>query len=472
MRSISLKLRFGICITSMNIAIIAALSVAAYWEFRENLNRSIDNYLVSQAKSVTASIASDDSLLEARKEIQAFFGPMDDPKSTIYRIWFEGEKDYYADSFSGERWPLDLKLESVEPPQKGEIVFFSSKRDNVSYRLLWTSQSNPRFIDDKKQPLNIIIAAYNGYIAEQLGEFLIVLLTIGLIIILISIGLTLLILRWGMKPIHGITAVMHNVTGKNIDQLSPLLAQEPSELKPFVQAWDNMIERLAMAIQQQKRFTADASHELRTPLAIVKSTLQATRSRKRSVQDYESSIDRALEDIDRQEHLIEQLLLLAHLDDIKRQTQHQKIDLQTLVTDIYEQYIPLAQQNGNVLKCQVCPAEIDGDQHQFHRMLANLIDNAIKYGPENGQISISMELSNNIVSIKVHDQGGNISKDQQEHIFERFYRIRKMRQKPSGGAGLGLALAQEIALRHNGTIKVSSNPENGTEFTINLPLTQ
>lgn len=454
----------------MNIAVIAALSAAAYWEFRENLNRSIDNYLISQAKSVTVSIATDDSLLEARKEIQAFFGPKDDPKGTIYRIWFEGEKEYYADSFSGERWPLDLKLESVEPPKEGEFKFFSTERDDVTYRLLWASQSAPRFDDDKKQPLNIIIAAYNGYIAEQLGEFLTVLLIIGFIIIFLSIGLTLLILRWGLKPIHGITALMHNVTGKNIDQLSPQLDQEPSELQPFVQAWDNMIERLSMAIQQQKRFTADASHELRTPLAIVKSTLQATRSRKRSEEDYESSIDRALEDIDRLEHLIEQLLLLAHLDDIKRQTQYQKIDLQTLVTDVCEQYLPLAQQNGNTLKWQVCPAKIEGDQHQLNRMLANLIDNAIKYGPEKGQISISMKSSDKTVSIKVHDRGGNISKNQQEHIFERFYRIRKTRQKSSGGTGLGLALVREIALRHNGTIQVSSNPENGTEFTVNLPL--
>lgn len=454
----------------MNIAVIAALSVVAYWEFRENLNRSIDNSLVSQAKSVTASIASDDSLLEARREIQAFFGPMDDPKGTIYRIWFEGEKEYYADSFSGETWPLDLKLESVEAPKEGEFKFFSTERDDVTYRLLWASQNDPRFDDDKKQPLNIIIAAYNGYITEQLGEYLIVLLIIGTIITILSIGLTLLILRWGMKPIHGITALMHNVTGKNIDQLSPQLAQEPSELKPFVRAWDNMIERLAMAIQQQKRFTADASHELRTPLAIVKSTLQATRSRKRSEEDYESSIDRALEDIDRLEHLIEQLLLLAHLDDIKRQNQYQKIDLQTLVTDVCEHYLPLAQQNGNTLKWQSCQAKIEGDPHQLNRMLANLIDNAIKYGPEKGQISISMESSDKTVSIKVHDQGGNISKDQQEHIFERFYRIRKTRQKSSGGTGLGLALVREIALRHNGTIKVSSDPENGTEFTLNLPL--
>jgi len=454
----------------MNIAVIAALSAAAYWEFRENLNRSVDTYLISQAKSVTASIASDDSLLEARKEIQAFFGPMDDPKSTIYRIWFEGEKEYYADSFSGERWPLDLKLESVEPPKEGEFRFFSTERDDVTYRLLWASQSTPRFDDDKKQPLNIIIAAYNGYIAEQLGEFLIVLLIIGAIIIFLSIGLTLLILRWGMKPIHGITALMHNVTGKNIDQLSPQLAQEPSELKPFVQAWDNMIERLAMAIQQQKRFTADASHELRTPLAIVKSTLQATRSRKRSEQDYESSIDRALEDIDRLEHLIEQLLLLAHLDDIKRQNQYNKINLKALVTDVCEHYYPFAQQRGNILKWQACSAETEGDQHQLNRMLANLVDNAIKYGPENSPISVTMGMSDNMVNIEIHDQGGNISKEQQEHIFERFYRIRKKRQKTPDGTGLGLALAQEIALMHNGKITVKSDPDSGTQFTVNLPL--
>ena len=455
----------------MNIAVIAALSITAYFEFRENLNRSIDNSLISQAKSVTASIAYNDSLLQTRKEIQAFFGPIDDSKSTIYRIWFEGEKEYYADSFSGEMWPLDFKPESVKPPFTGEFKFFDTERGDVPYKLLWASQEDPRSSSESKQPLNIIIAAYNGYIEEQMADFLTVLLILGITITALSIGLTLLILRWGLQPIHRITTLMHDVTGKNIDQLSSRLAEGPSELKPFVHAWDSMIERLSMAIQQQKRFTADASHELRTPLAIVKSTLQTTISRKRSDEDYVSSIDRALEDLERLERLIEQLLLLAHLDDIKRQHEYQKVDLQALVTDVCEQYNPFAQQHKNILKWHVCPARTEGDQHQLRRMLDNLVDNAIKYGPENGQISVSMSLSGDVVNIKVHDQGGNISQEQQQQIFERFYRVRTKHQQSSDGAGLGLAIAQEIALKHDGKITVQSASEIGTEFIISLPHT-
>jgi hypothetical protein len=105
--SMSLRLRFGICIAALNIAIITVLSMTAYHEFRENLDRRIDNSLISQAKSVSVSIAADDSLLEARREIQAFFGPANDPRSTIYRIWFEAEQQYHVDNIS-------LLLSSVE----------------------------------------------------------------------------------------------------------------------------------------------------------------------------------------------------------------------------------------------------------------------------------------------------------------------------------------------------------------------
>lgn len=453
----------------MVVAIIAVLSVTAYVQFRETLKKGMDNSLLSQADAVTASMTSDDSLLEARREIQAFFGPINDSQSPVYRVWFEDEQEDYVASCSQENWPLDWNPHSAEAPAIGKYKFFEAWREETPYRLLWIRPQGSGTNSPTKQPLNIIIAAYDGHVDTQIGDFLKVLAVLGVVIVILSIGVTLLILRWGMKPVAQITSKMNDVTGKNLSQLSHYIPDSPAEMRPFVQAWDQMIERLALAMQQQRRFTADASHELRTPLAIVKSTLQASRSRKRSSDTYESAIDQSLEDLERLEHLIEQLLLLAHLDDIEGQSDWQTVDLAGLVADACEQYLPFAEQQRGTLKWQVCPAKVNGSYDQLRGLLANLIDNAIKYGPKPGEVSVSMHSLNGLVNVLVHDQGGNIPKEEQKHIFDRFYRIRKTRRRTSTGSGLGLALAQEIAQKHRGSIAVQSNPKSGTDFVVALP---
>lgn len=454
----------------MVVAIIAVLSTAAYIEFREILEKNVDSALLSQAEAVTASLASDDSLLEARKEIQAFLGPINDSKGPVYRVWFEGEQENYIDSSSQEDWPLDWIPQSAETPVVGEHRLFNTRRGETPYRLMWTRHPDPRTGLATKEPLNIVIATYNGYISDQIGDFLRVLLILGIVIILFSMGATLWILRWGMKPVAAITAIMDDITDKNLSEPLSHTTVPPTELRPFVKAWDQMIERLALAMQQQRRFTADASHELRTPLAIVKSTLQAARSRKRSADAYESAIDQSLEDLERLEHLSEQLLVLAHLDDIKSQSERETVRLGDLVRGVCQQYLPFARQQGGSLKWQVCPAKVNGSYEQLRRLFGNLVDNAVKYGPRGGEVSVSMRCFNGLVNVLVHDQGGHIPKREQKHIFDRFYRVRKTHSRASTGSGLGLALAQEIAQRHLGSITVQSNAKSGTDFVVSLPL--
>lgn len=469
MYPLPLKLRLGISVATLVVVIIAVLSVAAYVEFRETLRKGVDSTLLSQAEAVAVSMAADDSLLEARKEIQAFFGPIDRSHSPVYRVWFEGEQEDYVASYSPEDWPLDWNPQSVEAPATGEYKLFEARRGEDPYRLLWIRHPESEAGSSEKRPLNTIIAIYDGHVDSQIGNFLSVLLILGGAIILLSAVATLLILKWGMKPISGITTKMDDITGENLNQLSTFVMDSPAELKPFVRAWGQMIERLALAMRQQRRFTADASHELRTPLAIVKSTLQAARSRKRASDSYESAIDQALEDLGRLEHLTEQLLALAHMDDIEGQSDWEIVDLKEVVTAVCEQYMAVAEQTGGKLKWDVCSARINGSSEQLTRLVANLVDNAIKHGPETGEVRVSMNTQDALVNVSVHDDGGNIPKEEQEQIFSRFYRIRKGPLRTTAGSGLGLALAQEIAQRHKGCLIVRSDPKSGTDFVVTLP---
>ena len=470
MYSLSLKWRLGICVATLVVAIIAVFSVAAYVQFRETLRKGVDGALLSQAEAVAVSMAADDSLLEARKEIQAFFSrPTNDSQSPVFRVWFEDEQEDYVASSSQGDWPLDWNPQSAEAPLVGKHKFFDVWRGEIPYRLLWAKHPYSGTSSPTKAALNMVIGAYDGHVDSQISDFLRAMLILGMVIVLLSIGATLWILKWGMKPIAGITTKMEEVTGRNLSLISSFVSNSPAELRPFVQAWDQMIERLDLAMRQQRRFTADASHELRTPLAIVKSTLQATRSCRRSSDAYESAIDQSLEDLERLEYLTEQLLALAHLDDIEGRSDWETIDLQDVVVDVCEQYLQFAKQEEGTLQWQVCSATVNGSYEQLRRLFANLIDNAIKYGPEGSEVSVSMHSTNGLINVLVHDKGGSIAQEEQKHIFDRFYRMRKTRRRASKGSGLGLALAQEIILLHHGSITVQSTPESGTDFVVTLP---
>ena len=469
MHPLSLKLRIGICMAILLFVVIAAISVVAYIELRKSLLRNLDSRLHSDVDAIVALIESEDSLQEARNEILAFLHPNPESDNSVYRIWFENEKDYFAASQLSQEWLSGLISKSTKIPSSGKYQFINAPNEAEHYRLIWAKLPDPRQSVQVKHPVNIMIAIRSAHIIGEMEKFMEALLTLGTITILGSLGLAFWILRWGLKPVANLTVQMNEVSAKTLEKLSTTMPDSPPELRPFVRAWDRMLGRLALAMQQQRRFTADASHELRTPLTIAKSTLQTALSQKRSSDAYESAMEQSLEDLARLQHLVEQLLALAHLDDITDQSDWDFVDLGDLVADVCEQYQPFAEQKDCTLKYQVCSARINGSNEQLRRLFANLIDNAIKYGPAGSEISVSMHALNECVNISIHDQGGNIPQAEQRKIFERFYRIRKKREQTSTGAGLGLALAQEIVQKHQGSMTAHSDPKTGTDFVVTLP---
>jgi signal transduction histidine kinase len=469
MRPLSLKWRIGILTTSLLVLVIALLSTVAYLELRKSLFRTLDNVLNADVDAIVALVESEDSLAEARKEISAFLNPKNTSDQTMYRIWFEGENDYIAASSPLERWPSRAFEEFPPVPYMGQYETLNAEVEGIHYRLIWAKLPDPRQLAPTDSAVNVLIAIHSTHIIAEMKEFLEVLLVLGGIVIVGSFILTSGILRWGLKPVANLTGQMDDVSGKDMEHFERAIPESPSELRPFVSAWDSMLERLASAMRQQKRFTADASHQLQTPLTIAKSTLQTSRSRRRSPEVYELAIDETLEDLGRLEHLVEQLLALARLDNISAQPDWQKLDLRALILDVCQEYATLAEAEHISLTWNVSAAYVEGSDEQLRMLFSNLVDNAIKYGPARGEVSVSVGCSNSFVKISVHDQGGGIPMDECKHIFERFYRMRKAARDGSTGSGLGLAIAQAIAHRHKGSIRVTSDLETGTEFVVTLP---
>ncbi len=223
--------------------------------------------------------------------------------------------------------------------------------------------------------------------------------------------------------------------------------------------------------QQIQQFTADAAHELRTPLAV---TRVAVESALAAVN--ESELRPNLEVIQRQIHhltrLAEDLLWLSRLEANQLPLQQQPCCLNDLVGDLEEELAPLAIAAAIDLRVEMLvsqPCYAIGDIDRLYRAIANLITNAIEYTPANGTVAIRLEYADNIATIAVRDTGMGIAPTDLPHIFDRFYRVQLDRSRATGGTGLGLEIVRAIVQSHQGSVRVSSQLNRGSTFTVCLP---
>ena len=245
----------------------------------------------------------------------------------------------------------------------------------------------------------------------------------------------------------------------------------PEELHPFAEALRDMLYRLDRVMQQLRQFTSNAAHELRTPLALAKSTLQTAQLRKRDSFEYEQAITDALKDIARMEHLVEQLLTLARMEETGESIATTEVQLDVLLRELSETLgKKMENTGGKVILDEMEATTIRGNIDALIRLFSNILDNAVRYGPPNGTIRLSLKSeSDNFATVYIHDEGGNIPPETLSCLFDRFYRVDQSRSSSTGGVGLGLAIARQIAHRHNGNISITSSPESGTLVSIRLP---
>ena len=226
--------------------------------------------------------------------------------------------------------------------------------------------------------------------------------------------------------------------------------------------------------KQMQQFTSDASHELRTPLAAINATVESVLDLEHLAEQEAREI---LASIKRQNHrlaeLVQDLLLLSRLDQQTLAIQRLPCCLNVLINDLIEEFSALASAaNLQLTSSVLChqPLYIIGDEDQLLRLFYNLIANAIQYSRAGGYVAVILKCSNGDAVIEVKDTGIGIAPDEQKRIFDRFYRVNSDRSRHTGGAGLGLAIAQAIVQAHHGSLQVHSELGNGSTFTIRLPL--
>ncbi len=265
-----------------------------------------------------------------------------------------------------------------------------------------------------------------------------------------------------LRPLSAVSSALEKRTPDSLEPLSPDHA--PQEIRALIQALNDLLQRLQQALSAQRRFIADAAHELRTPLTAVQ--LQADLlERADSEEERRTGMKKLKSGIARSAHLVQQLLTLARQEPTAAQRPFTSVSLEALAKVVIEQNLPMAESKGITLALNSQEAvSIQGDKDNLQILLGNLVDNALRYTPAQGSVTLVTGVENGRPFLAVQDTGPGIPADEREHVFDRFYRVEGT---GSSGTGLGLAIAKSIAEQHHAEIRISEGlGGKGTEVRI------
>jgi signal transduction histidine kinase len=296
-----------------------------------------------------------------------------------------------------------------------------------------------------------------------------------ILLVLAPLGGYILALR-ATRPMAWINATAARLQPEKLDERLPIRGTG-DELDRLSQTINHLLDRIASYIDRNREFVANAAHELRSPLAAVRSSVEVALSRPRSPDEYDALLAEVMEECDHLSSLVNRLLILAEGDAGRLAAGTQTARLDKLVRESVEMFEGVAESQGVRIELAALPAvTVPGDEFYLRQVVRNLLDNAIKFSPSPGlvQVALHADAAKHRAILTVRDRGLGISAEDVPHVFDRFFRGDKARQREPGrgGSGLGLSICQAIVRALEGQITVESTLGEGSAFTVALPLAE
>ena len=349
------------------------------------------------------------------------------------------------------------------PARLPETPGLSTLNDgDVDYRVL----NAPLFPDrpDSPQLTLLLDITHHQHFLQRMQRL--IWLTVGL-----SALATALLGAWAarraLRPLRRMGAIAGSVSARSLTARLPQ-EQMPAELAELAHSINAMLARLDDAFQRLSAFSADIAHELRTPLSNLLTHTQVTLTRERSPEDYREALHSNLEELQWMAQLVNDMLYLAKADHGLLAPNREALQLAAEVDMLLEFFAPLAE-DANVHMSRSGDGRIEGDRNMLRRALSNLLDNAVRFTPDGGEVRVRIVDAARGVNISVENSGDGISAELLPRLFDRFYRADPARQEGSSEhAGLGLAITRSIIRAHDGQIHCES-ADGWTRFLIELP---
>ncbi|MCB0208957.1 MAG: HAMP domain-containing protein [Anaerolineae bacterium] len=451
----SLRVRLVLWTVALEAGLLLIFAVVLITVLRNNQNQQIEETLRLSATQLNAVVdvrgsnyyadVAETADLRGRGVLAWILTPQGTIGLTV------GEAENYA---------LPIALPASEQLRDGELVNGEPVRQLVTP------------LQENNRTLGTIVVAMSLRESQTFlyQIFLSLAVAIPIVLLLSAVG-GLFLANRALAPVATITSTARQIGAADLSQRLNLNLPD-DEIGHLARTFDAMLDRLDSAFQRERQFTADASHELRTPLGFLKTQLSLARSRPRDAATLLQMMADMENDVDRMTNLVEQMLTLARVEQGET-IEFEPVAVDQVLTTVVQQLQPQAETRRLTLSLEY-PGQVNwlvnGHAEQLRHVFTNLIENALKYTPADGEIAVTLNRNWDDLSVTVADTGPGIESHHLPHLFKRFYRADSARARQSGGFGLGLAITQAIVQTHHGLVTVTSTPGEGTTFTVTLPI--
>jgi heavy metal sensor kinase len=461
--------------------VIAAFSLMIYGDFSENINANIEGELRLKAGEISKVISSynvEDLSEDAAAGVSKKLIAVDFVNAAKYAVKKSVGENLYIQIFNqaGKEivhsenmlFILPLKTGSKSGNNPGTGVFSAEKiKLSGGERLPLKTFTIPSTEEDKSLYF-IQVSETLKEMQKELDSLKAALFIVFPFIIFIVAAVGQFLTKMALRPVSDMTAAINRITSKNLKE-KIVLPDADDEIKNLAETFNYMLARIDKAFTSQQRLVQDISHELRTPLTALKGNQEVTLAKKRRPAEYEKALEINLLEIDRMSGLVENLLLLAHLENKPGDGGTGTVKMGSLARRSADNIMILAKKKKIAISIEKNDdPEIYGDAEDISRIFSNIIDNAIKYTPEGGAIKVVIEKNGQFATARISDTGIGIGDIESKLIFDRFYRVDKSRS--SSGFGLGLSIVKSIVEKYKGIIEVESSPGRGTTFIVSFPI--
>jgi len=381
----------------------------------------------------------------------------------FFQVWSE-DKQLLAQSENAGEFSAAFDVDALDTHK---ALFNNTKISQTQFRVLTiplkVNEQNSGWLQTARPLTNL----------RQTQQLLQVVFGASAVFICLVAGIVgWLVIGQALEPLHTMAEITKRIASTDdLSQRIPVTAGRNDETTELILTFNQTLVRLERLFNTQRRFLADVSHELRTPLTAIKGNIGLMRLMRtfdeESLQSIESETDRLT-------RLVGDLLLMAQAETGKLPLVMQQVEIGDLIFEVFEQMKILSNGMHNIQIGNIESAIVTGDRDRLKQVFINLCSNAIKFSPEGALIIISLSIEQGWVKVSVKDEGSGIPKEELDWLFERFYRGDKSRSRTEKdiGFGLGLPIAYWIVINHGGRIDVATEVDEGTTFTVSLPLSQ
>jgi two-component system, OmpR family, heavy metal sensor histidine kinase CusS len=457
MKPLSIRFKLTAWYLAVLITTIAVFGATAFLAMRKGIDVSVDEGLEDQASAIGRLVA--EALPQGQETLA-------DELREHSELRPEGNFCQIPDEHGGwiYRSPLMARFD-VPPPESGTRSVYDLEVKGLPLRVLVRNTTLNGTI------YRVQVAAPMDDFYDSLDRFKWVVLLLSPVLLILGSAGGYWLSRRALSPVDDITRAAQDIHAKNLSKRLKV-PQSGDELQRLSETLNSTFERLESAFSRITQFTADASHELRTPLALMRTTTEVSLRTSSTVSEHRQAQAQVLEELEKTSNLVERLMLLARADAGVETLQRERINLADIVRETCREGRTLAEAKQIAFSEDLAADSVvlEGDSQSLHRLFLILIDNAVKYTPPRGTITVSLARRNQSALVEVRDSGIGIATQDLPHIFDRFYRADKARSREFGGAGLGLSIARWEAEAHGGEIDVESTLSQGSLFRVRLPL--